>query len=344
MKFKLCYQLPGTNDTYIAPQLLNPNQPTYDWNDNYNLILRYEYDFMPKGIITCFIVEMHRYIDEPKVWRSGVILKREDTLAEIIESYNKREIKIRLTGTNKRGFLAVITDKFDEIHRSYHRLQVKKLIPCNYSACKNTQDPYPFKLEELQERKRYGRQTIECGKPPFNEVSVQGLIDDIMNIAKDKDSQNMNVSRNKIFISYSHQDEEWLDKLQIYLSPLERNKLVDRWDDTRIKAGMKWPEEITKALDSAKIAILLVSSNFFASDFIAKNELPPLLQKAEAEGALILAIILDPCQAIFNRSQLAEYRTVNEPSIPLSGMDDNNRGIVFNKLVERIYEVIPESR
>jgi small GTP-binding protein len=179
MKFKLCYQLPGTNDTYIAPQLLNPNQPSYDWDESDNLILLYEYDFMPKGIIIRFIVEMHRYINEPKVWRSGIILKREDTLAEVVESYNKREIKIRLVGSNKRGFLAVIIDKIDEINHSYHRLQVDKLIPCHCSVCKGSQAPYFYRFENLSKRIANRQYLVECDIS-FETVDVRGLIEDVI--------------------------------------------------------------------------------------------------------------------------------------------------------------------
>ncbi len=147
-------------------------------------------------------------------------------------------------------------------------------------------------------------------------------------------------TRHKIFISYSHKDKAYLEQLQVYLKPLERKGLVDRWDDTRIKAGMKWREEIQKALDSAKIAVLLVSSNFFASDFINKDELPPLLQAAEADGASILAIILNPCTTIFNLSELSQYQTLNSPNEPLSRMDEHQKGEVFDSLSARIMEII----
>ncbi|MGD1701996.1 COR domain-containing protein [Dapis sp. BLCC M229] len=52
IKFQLCYQIPHTYNTYVATQLLTPAKPEYDWDENYNLILRYTYEFMPKGIIT----------------------------------------------------------------------------------------------------------------------------------------------------------------------------------------------------------------------------------------------------------------------------------------------------
>lgn len=150
-------------------------------------------------------------------------------------------------------------------------------------------------------------------------------------------------SRNKIFISYSHRDNDWLKKLQIYLKPLERQGLIDRWDDTRIKPGMKWRDEIKKAIDSAQIAVLLVSSNFLASDFIDENELPPLLKAAEKEGALILSIILNPCKTIFELSELEQFQAVNLPSKPLSSMTDNERDEIFDRLLKTILDTLPSS-
>lgn len=58
MKFRLCYHIPGIKETYIAPQLLTENQPKYKWKNEDNIIVKYTYEFMPKGILTQFIVVM----------------------------------------------------------------------------------------------------------------------------------------------------------------------------------------------------------------------------------------------------------------------------------------------
>ncbi len=103
------------------------------------------------------------------------------------------------------------------------------------------------------------------------------------------------VIRNRIFISYSHEDSEWLTRLRVHMKPLEREGYIDIFDDTMIQIGSLWLQEIENAIASAKIAILLISADFLASDFIQDNELPPLLKAAEADGAIIIPIIISPC-------------------------------------------------
>src|SRR6266699_6964941 len=102
-------------------------------------------------------------------------------------------------------------------------------------------------------------------------------------------------TRNEVFISYSHKDKKYFERLQTHLRPFLRTEQVNIWDDTKIQPGMNWTEEIRHALDSAKIAILLISADYLASDFIAQNELPPLLLAARQKGTVILSIILKPC-------------------------------------------------
>jgi hypothetical protein len=86
MRFKLCYEIPGRPQHYIAPQLLEPNAPDYDWDDSHNLILRYRYDFMPKGILTRLIVELHEFIEaQTLVWKTGVVFTNGSARAEVTE-------------------------------------------------------------------------------------------------------------------------------------------------------------------------------------------------------------------------------------------------------------------
>ena len=115
---------------------------------------------MSKGILSRFIIEIHLYIDEPKVWRYGVILTYQNTHAEVIETYNNREILIKIEGKNKRNLLTLITAKFDEINGSYDNIKVNKLIPYNCQKFKIQQQQHFFILGKLRERLSYKKMTI----------------------------------------------------------------------------------------------------------------------------------------------------------------------------------------
>src|SRR5262245_66456163 len=90
--------------------------------------------------------------------------------------------------------------------------------------------------------------------------------------------------RRKVFVSYSHKDKEWLERVQTHLKDLVRHGQVELWDDTRIQSGEQWQTSISNALNAACVAVLLISADFIASDFMAEEELPPLLAAAEQEG------------------------------------------------------------
>jgi Leucine-rich repeat (LRR) protein len=177
---------PGAGKTSFANKIQNPayqltdDQPHYDWDSTNNLILRYTYEFMPKGIITQFIVSMHKLISEENhVWKSGVILERDQTRAEVIEYYARREIKVRAAGKHKKDLMTVVTYELDKIHESYNRLRYTALIPCNCEACKNSKDPHFFSFDVLQQFIEDRQENIQCQRS-YRMVDVQGLIDDVI--------------------------------------------------------------------------------------------------------------------------------------------------------------------
>src|SRR5690606_7893081 len=124
---------------------------------------------------------------------------------------------------------------------------------------------------------------------------------------------------NKIFISYSHRDKSYLDRLMVHLRPLQKQGLIDAWADTRLQAGDKWKKEIESALKESRVAILMISADFLASDFIIDNELPPLLHAAESKGTRIIPVILKPCRFLREKN-LCEFQAVNLPDEPMSVM------------------------
>lgn len=145
------------------------------------------------------------------------------------------------------------------------------------------------------------------------------------------------MSLNRIFVSYSHQDSHFLTRLKVHLRPYERDRLVDVWSDERIQAGDDWRDEIESALESASVAILLVSADFLASDFIANNELPRLLDAARQRGTRIIPVILKPC-AYTRIPQIARFQSVNNPSKSLIKQSEAEQEEIWDKVAEAIFE------
>lgn len=145
----------------------------------------------------------------------------------------------------------------------------------------------------------------------------------------------------KVFISYSRKDARWLERIQVHLKPLERDGLVDRWDDTRIGAGDKWREEIERAIDEAAVAVFLVSADFLASDFVHEIELPKLLTRAKAGRVRILPIIVGPCH--FDKSPLGPYQALNRPERPLSKLPKAQQEAVLVQATRTVTDVVSKT-
>lgn len=144
-------------------------------------------------------------------------------------------------------------------------------------------------------------------------------------------------TKNQIFISYSHTDEKWLGVLCKYLKQFEDNGLLDIWNDQKIVFGSDWLNEIKQRLDSAKIFILLVSTDFINSDFIQNNELPKILNKAENDDTLIIPIIVKRCT--YELTDLKRFQSANH-SKPLSRMTRNEVEDFFIELTKKINELL----
>src|SRR6185503_13949486 len=111
---------------------------------------RYEYSFLPKGIITRFIVAMHRLIAGGKlVWKTGVVLERDNSRVEVIEEYSQRRVRVRVSGPDTRSLLAIVDEHLERLHASFPRLQYERFLPCPCDECQQKLEPYGFPVNKL---------------------------------------------------------------------------------------------------------------------------------------------------------------------------------------------------
>ena len=142
-----------------------------------------------------------------------------------------------------------------------------------------------------------------------------------------------------VFISYSHSDKQYLDRLLVHLKPLEKEGLIDLWVDARLRAGDRWKKEIENALSKATVAILLVSADFLASDFITNNELPPILRNAEEQGTRVIPLIVKPCR--FTRdANLRHFQAINDPSESMIHLNTGQQETYYDSVAAEVEKIL----
>lgn len=99
----------------------------------------------------------------------------------------------------------------------------------------------------------------------------------------------------KVFFSYSHKDEEYRNELEVHLSMLKRQGLIEAWHDRRIGAGKDIHGQISEHLESAEIVLLLVSPYFLASDYCYDVEMNRALERHANGKARVIPVIIHPC-------------------------------------------------
>lgn len=186
LQFELCYQVQDT-EIYVVPQLLPGDIPGYDLGSDIPLQLKYEYGFMPKGLLYRLIVRLHRHIAQQQsaVWNSGMVLEREGTQADVIESLDRRQISVRATGHRAKELVTIINEEVERLHASYgERLKVEVKIPCNCNECSDSNMPNFYDKKDLDNRLAKGKKTVEC-RMSFEDVKVQVLLDGVFTIIAD---------------------------------------------------------------------------------------------------------------------------------------------------------------
>jgi hypothetical protein len=146
-----------------------------------------------------------------------------------------------------------------------------------------------------------------------------------------------------VFISYSHKDMRFKRDLETWLKPYFRSGAVTAWSDAQIVPGAKWFDKIKAALARAKVALLLVTPQFLASDFIHDNELAPLLKEAEAGGVRIMWVPV--IASAYKETPLKDYQALVSPDKPLAEMkaERNKTWLQICEQVKKAMVASPEA-
>lgn len=194
-KFQLAFQVDNPKlpeNTYLVAELLSENPMPHDWPSEgaEPLAFRYDYDFMPAGVMTRLIVSIHQYLEDidgvKQCWRKGAYLVRGSAHAKLVlyDGIDRKYLDIRVIGQNPRErseLLTVIREHVKGINSRFQKIEITELIPCKCSVgCQHF-----FKYDTLLKAEAKGHPDVECPET-LERVPVGLLLDGIQKTPDDK--------------------------------------------------------------------------------------------------------------------------------------------------------------
>lgn len=147
-------------------------------------------------------------------------------------------------------------------------------------------------------------------------------------------------ARQGFFVAYSHRDKKWLEDLEVTMRPVLRGgQAADLWSDKRIPPGARWEREIEKAIGAARIAVLLVSRQFLASDFAQQQEVPRILEANRRRGMKVLWIPVSHTSPEF-RKELEALQALHDPDSPLDSLPKPKREQAWGRIGEELLKAV----
>jgi GTPase SAR1 family protein len=128
-KFELCYEI--DKETVLLPDLLEVQEPEFDFDYDAALKFVIDYDFLPRSVMPRFIVKMHKYIRNKLQWRTGVVLEAEASPSSAVIKADElaEKIYIYVDGEQKRDYFSIVRKTLQDINDSFEKLEVRELVP-----------------------------------------------------------------------------------------------------------------------------------------------------------------------------------------------------------------------
>ena len=324
--FDLCYETQPNSGLFIAPQLLPLEaKPWPDFPEEGCIIFRHKYDFMPAGLMSRFIARMAQYICGDHAWRKGVTLKWDDgTIGEAVEDPLAREITLRAYGPDRKRRMNEMRETLETLQSLFRGLKYQRLVSCNCSDCNIAVIPTTFELSEVEDYAQYGEE-MTCRTGTRKKIAARKILEGF----EYSDTP-------RIFISYSHKNESLKDEFRSMIAPLERAGAWKVWDDRYLLPGDEWNTEILKQLSEANVIVLLLTKEFFNSNYIYNIELTRAVERHEAGKALLIGVVVSPC--LWEETPLSRVQLLPKDGAPVE--INPNWDEVWKAVAKKIKEAI----
>lgn len=142
----------------------------------------------------------------------------------------------------------------------------------------------------------------------------------------------------KIFVSYSHQDEIYLNELEKHLTALKREKLIFTWHDRKIVPGHEWEKKIENALQDSDIFLFLISPDFVASEYCVEKEVAAAIKMHNDGAAVVIPIVVRPADWL--STPLGRIQALPKDAAPISASKNSDQA--WLDVVSGIRRVVSE--
>jgi internalin A len=257
--------------------------------------LRYRYEVLLPGLLPRFIVRTHALSDGAPHWRHGVVLQHADATALIREETDRPELQVFVLGDDeetRRMLVAIVRRELESLHAEMKMQPVEELELTGV-------DEHWISVKALRE--------IEEPRTPKQRLPVQPEGTAQVNVARELNkllpAEARAIDRDpataplpvRVFVSYAHDDERQLKRLDAMLDVLEQLHGLTSWVDKRLIAGEEWDAEIRRRLEEMDIFLFIASATSLVRPYIKDPELSRARERREAGEIEIVAVKLEPC-------------------------------------------------
>jgi internalin A len=304
--FQLCFASEEEGDAgepprpvrYLVPELLPEFEPEMPerW-EAAPVRLRYGYEVLPPGLLPRFIVRTHALSEGAPHWRHGVVLRHGEASALIREESDRPELDVFVLGGDddtRRVLVTMVRRELEALHREM------KMAPVEELELTGAAESW-IGVKALREIEEPDAPTKRLPVRPEGtaEVNVSLELDKLEpaeSRAIDRDPATAPIPV-RVFVSYAHEDERQLQRLDATLGVLEQHHGLVPWRDKRLLAGEEWDEEIRRRLEEMDILLFIASQRSLVSPYIRETELRRARERREEGEVEIVTVKLEPCAA-----------------------------------------------
>jgi internalin A len=297
--FQLCYtseEEDGKPARYLVPELLPELEPKMEekW-PKAPVRLRYRYEVLPPGLLPRFIVRTHALSDGAPHWRHGVVLRHARAAALIRAETDRPELNVFALGGNddtRRMLVSMVRRELESLHAEMKIQPVEELELAG-------KDKQWISVKSLCEVEKDGVPTQKLPVQPEGtaEVNVPRELNKLLPAAAraiDRAPETAPAPV-RVFVSYAHEDERQLKRLDAMLDVLEQYHGLASWLDTRLIAGSEWDQEIRRRLEEMDIFLFIASQTSLVRPYIKDPELRRARERHAKKEVEIVTVKLEPC-------------------------------------------------